>query len=409
VKILFLTDNFAPESNAPAIRTHEHTRSWVKMGHEVTVITCVPNFPAGVVFEGYRNRLFQREEIDGVHVIRVWTYITRNEGFLKRTLDYVSYMLSAIIASLFVARPDVVIATSPQFFTAIGGWVVSCLKWRPFVFELRDLWPETVLAVGAMQGNAILDALEGLAHFLYRRANLIIPVTQTFAERLVELGIPKERIEVVTNGIDPDDICIERSQREVRETYGIPQDAFSVGYIGTLGMCHGLSTLLEGAQTLLGDDRFHFVVMGDGADRDELIEILERDELSNVTLIDRQPRLEALAMLNSIDASLVMLRSSPVFETVIPSKIFEAMALQKPILLGVRGEAYRIVVEETGSGLAFPPEDSAGMVARIKELRESPELQRALGQRGQRAVRERYRRTVLAEKLIGFVERNVDR
>jgi colanic acid biosynthesis glycosyl transferase WcaI len=409
MKILFLTDNFAPESNAPAIRTHEHTRRWVEMGHEVTVITCAPNFPAGVVFAGYQNRLFQREEIDGVHVIRVWTYITRNEGFLKRTLDYVSYMLSAIIASLFVARPDVVIATSPQFFTAIGGWVVSCLKWRPFVFELRDLWPETVLAVGAMQGNAILDALEGLAHFLYRRANLIIPVTQTFAERLVELGIPKERIEVVTNGIDPDDICIERSQREVRETYGIPQDAFSVGYIGTLGMCHGLSTLLEGAQTLLGDDRFHFVVMGDGADRDELIEILERDELSNVTLIDRQPRLEALAMLNSIDASLVMLRSSPVFETVIPSKIFEAMALQKPILLGVRGEAYRIVVEETGSGLAFPPEDSVGMVARMKELRESPELQRTLGQRGQRAVRERYRRTVLAEKLIGFVERNLAR
>ena len=409
MKILFLTDNFAPESNAPAIRTHEHTRSWVEMGHEVTVITCVPNFPAGVVFEGYRNRLFQREVIDGVHVIRVWTYITRNEGFLKRTLDYVSYMLSAIIASLFVARPDVVIATSPQFFTTIGGWVVSCLKWRPFVFELRDLWPETVLAVGAMQGNAILDAFEGLAHFLYRRANLIIPVTQTFAERLVELGIPKERIEVVTNGIDPDDIRIERSQREVRETYGIPQDAFSVGYIGTLGMCHGLSTLLEGAQTLLGDDRFHFVVMGDGADRDELIEILERDELSNVTLIDRQPRLEALAVLNAIDASLVMLRSAPVFETVIPSKIFEAMALEKPILLGVRGEAYRIVVEETGSGLAFTPEDSVGMVARMKELRESPELQRTLGQRGQRAVRERYRRTALAEKLIGFVERNLAR
>ncbi len=409
MKILFLTDNFAPESNAPAIRTHEHTRSWVEMGHEVTVITCVPNFPAGVVFEGYRNRLFQREVIDGVQVIRVWTYITRNEGFLKRTLDYVSFMFSAIIASLFVSRPDVVIATSPQFFTAIAGWVVSCLKWRPFVFELRDLWPETVLAVGATQGNVILDAFEGLAHFLYRRANLIIPVTQTFAERLVELGISKERIEVVTNGIDPDDIRIERSQWEVRETYGIPQDAFSVGYIGTLGMCHGLSTLLEGAQTLLGDDRFHFVVMGDGADRDELIEILERDELNNVTLIDRQPRLEALTVLNSIDASLVMLRSSPVFETVIPSKIFEAMALAKPILLGVRGEAYRIVVEETGSGLAFTPEDSAGMVARMKELRESPELQRTLGQRGQCAVRERYRRTVLAEKLIGFVERNLAR
>jgi glycosyltransferase involved in cell wall biosynthesis len=407
MKILFLTDNFPPESNAPAIRTFEHARHWARMGHDVTIITCAPNFPAGALFEGYRNRCMQREEIEGIAVVRVWTFISRNEGFLLRTLDYVSFMLSAIIASLFVKRPDVVIATSPQFFTSIAGWIVSLLRWRPFVFELRDLWPETVMAVDAMQSNWILDALERLAHFLYRRADLMVPVTHAFANRLRTLGVPDERIEIVTNGIDPDSIEIRRSQAATREKYALPEDAFVAGYIGTLGMCHGLSTVLEAAQRTRGDSRLHFVVMGDGADRDELIAILERERLENVTLIDRQPRAEALEVLNACDVSLVMLRESPVFETVIPSKIFEAMALRKPILLGVRGEAKRIVIDEAACGTAFPPEDADALIHALQHLMANPQICSALGDRGHAAVVDSYQRSVLAEKMIDFIEKSL--
>jgi hypothetical protein len=408
MKILFLSDNFPPESNAPAIRTYEHAKRWVELGHDVTVITCAPNFPAGVLFEGHRNRLLQRAEMDGIHVVRVWTWIARNEGFVLRTLDYVSYMVSAILGSFFVARPDVVIATSPQFFTSIAGWVVSILKWRPFVFELRDLWPETVVAVDAMKSNFALDALEKLAHFLYRRADLMIPVTLPFARRLEALGVPAERIEVVTNGIDPGAIETRRSPEATRAKYGIPADAFVAGYVGTLGMCHGLSTVLDAAAATRDDASIHYVVMGDGADRDELVAILEQGALPNVTLIDRQPRAEALEVLAAVDVSLVMLRESPVFETVIPSKIFEAMALRKPILLGVRGEAHRIVVDEAGCGIAFPPEDAETLVKALRGLAADPELRARLGERGHQAVVQSYQRSVLAEKMIGFIEAKIE-
>src|SRR5262249_34979156 len=151
---------FPPEVNAPASRTAEHCQEWVRHGHRVTVVTCVPNFPTGKIFEGYRNRLWQRESVDGIQVLRVWTYITANEGFFRRTLDYVSFGVAATLGSSFVRDVDVVVATSPQFFAACAGWLVSVLKRRPFVFELRDLWPESIRVVGAMKEGIVLHLLQ---------------------------------------------------------------------------------------------------------------------------------------------------------------------------------------------------------------------------------------------------------
>ena len=200
--VLFLTDNFPPEVNAPASRTHEHCRQWVAAGARVTVITCAPNFPKGRVFDGYRNRLWQQEVMDGVRVIRVWSYITANEGFARRVLDYMSFMLSAFLASLFVRRVDVVVGTSPQFFTAVAAWAVGAIKRVPFVFELRDLWPESIKAVGAMKQSAAIRLLERLEMFLYRRAARIVSVTHAFRETLIKRGIDGAKIDVVTNGVD---------------------------------------------------------------------------------------------------------------------------------------------------------------------------------------------------------------
>jgi glycosyltransferase involved in cell wall biosynthesis len=200
--ILFLTDNFPPEVNAPASRTFEHCREWVKAGHRVTVITGAPNFPKGKVFPGYRNRLWQSEEMDGIRVVRVWTYVTANEGFTRRILDYLSFMVSAVFGAIFVGKVDLVIGTSPQFFTAVGAWIVSVMKWRPFVFELRDLWPESIKVVGAMKDSWALHMMERLELFLYRRAFRIISVTHAFKRNLVERGIDPHKIRVVTNGVD---------------------------------------------------------------------------------------------------------------------------------------------------------------------------------------------------------------
>lgn len=404
MRILFFSDNFPPESNAPAIRTLEHTREWVKAGHEVTVVTCAPNFPTGRVFEGYSNNLYQTEDVDGIRVMRVWSFIAANEGSVKRIVDYISYMISATIAALFLPRPDVVIGTSPQLFAAAAAWLTAKLKRRPFVFELRDLWPESILAVGAMEKGLVVGWLERFVSFLYRQADLMVPVTRAFADILEEEGVQPEKILVVTNGIEPGSYRSTEAREEVRARWGIPADAFVGGFIGTLGMAHGVSTILEAAELARDDASLHFVVMGNGADRAQIRELARRKGLENVTIIDGQPRQDALNVLGALDVSLVLLKNSPLFETVIPSKIFEAMEFGKPILLGVRGESADIVVNQTKSGIAFTPEDAPAMLGHIEALRDDPERCAEFGNNGRAAVNSAYRRTELAARMLDGIE-----
>ncbi len=404
MKILFLTDNFPPETNAPAIRTYEHARTWVELGHEVVVVTGAPNFPAGRVFAGYENRLYDASFMDGIEVVRVWTYIAANRGFLRRSLDYVSFMASAFLASFSVRRPDVVVATSPQFFTAVAGWATAAVKRRPFVFELRDLWPESVVAVDAMRRGRAIGLLEKLARFLYRRADLMVPVTPAFARHLRGLGVADERIRVITNGIDLAALEPPAPAAEIRRRYRIPAGTFTAGFVGTLGLAHGLEVVLDAARELRGDERFHFVLMGDGAERPRLEQRAVAAGLGNVTFIGRRDHAEALALLGAVDAALVVLRDDPVFRTVIPSKIFEAMAMARPIVLGVGGEAHRVVVDECRCGVAFAPGDAAGLVDCLRQLADDAELRAALGRRGREAVARDYQRPRLARDLLAALE-----
>jgi glycosyltransferase involved in cell wall biosynthesis len=313
-------------------------------------------------------------------------------------------MVSATIVSLFLKRPDVVIGTSPQFFTAVAAWLVATIRRCPFVFELRDLWPETILAVGAMRRGFAVSFLERFASFLYRQADLMVPVTNAFAGHLEEEGVDPSRIVVVTNGIEPASHIAQQSREEVRARWGIPQDAFVAGYVGTMGMCHGVSTVLNGAEQTRGDSSFHYVLMGEGADKQEIEKAASDKRLENVTIVDGQPHQGAIDLLSAIDVSLVLLRDSPLFETVIPSKIFEAMDLQKPILLGVKGESRAIVVDEVGCGIAFPPEDAQAMVAGLRKLEAAPELAASLGRRGRAAVEQRFRRSELARRMLSAIE-----
>ncbi len=202
--VLFISDNFHPEVNAPASRTYEHAKRWVADGAQATVITCAPNFPKGELHEGYRNSWRTVEYIDGIRVVRVKSYITGNEGFTRRVLDYFSFMISAIFFGLIEKRPDVVVGTSPQLFSVLGAWVLSVFKWRPFVFELRDLWPASIVTVGAMRKGLLIRFLEMLELFLYRRAAVIVSLTESFCDDLASRGIDRSKIRVVQNGVDLD-------------------------------------------------------------------------------------------------------------------------------------------------------------------------------------------------------------
>ena len=373
--ILFLTDNFPPEVNAPASRTHEHCRQWVAAGEQVTVITCSPNFPKGRVFDGYRNRLWQQETIDGIRVIRVWSYITANEGFVKRVLDYTSYMLTAFIASLFVRRVDIVVGTSPQFFTAVAAWAVGAVKRIPFVFELRDIWPESIKAVGAMKESAAIRWLEKLELFLYRRATLIVSVTHSFRETLMRRGVDGDKIEVITNGVDVSRFSPRPKDAALEAELGFA-GCFVAGYIGTHGMAHALETLLAAMAALQQrpeGQSIRLLLLGDGARKADLEAEAARLGLGNVRFVGTVPKEQVARYWSLLDVSVIHLRQTELFTTVIPSKLFECMGMGIPVLHGVAGESARIV-EREGAGIVFEPENAAQLVDGLLRLKSDTEL-----------------------------------
>jgi glycosyltransferase involved in cell wall biosynthesis len=403
--ILFLTDNFPPEVNAPASRTHEHCRQWVAAGEQVTVITCAPNFPKGKVFEGYRNRLWQQEQIDGIRVIRVWSYITANEGFTRRVLDYMSFMLSAFIASLFVRRVDLVVGTSPQFFTAVAAWATGAVKRVPYVFELRDLWPESIKAVGAMEDSAVIRWLEKLELFLYRRAALIVSVTHAFRDTLGRRGIDTGKVEVVTNGVDISRFSPRPKDAALLSKHGL-DGCFVAGYIGTHGMAHALETLLEAAALLQQRPdaaNVRILLLGDGARKAELQAQARARKLDNVLFIDSVPKDEVARYWSLLDASIIHLRKTELFTTVIPSKLFECMGMGIPVLHGVEGESAGIV-EQEGAGLVFEPENAAALVGAILRLRNDEALRKRLGEQAL-AASARYDRCALALRMLQALRR----
>lgn len=355
MKILFFSDNYPPETNAAATRVHERAVYWVKWGHDVTVITCAPNFPHGRVFDGYENKWRQEEVIDGVRVIRVKTYIAANRGVLRRILDFLSFMITGFWAGLRVRRPDVIVSTSPQFFAAVAAWALSRVRSIPYVFELGDLWPASISAVGAMKPNVGLRAIEWLELKMYRDSVAVVALTHAFKDNLVARGISADKVHVVINGVD-----LWRYGPRDRDTSLVSElgikGKFVIGYVGTHGMAHALKNVLEAAKRLKDDANICFLFAGAGAEREMLISYARSEGLGNVRFLPSQPKERMPDVWSVCDVALVHLKDTPAFAEVIPSKIFEAMGMGLPILMSIpEGEATKIV-KDHGVGLCVAPE-----------------------------------------------------
>jgi glycosyltransferase involved in cell wall biosynthesis len=407
MRILFFSHYFPPEGNAPAARTHENTTRWVRRGHQVTVVTCVPSHPAGVVYPGYRNRWRQREVIDGVEVVRVLTYVAPNQGTVRRTLNYLSYMASAAWCALFLPRPDVIVATSPQFFCGWAGVIASRLRGAPLVLEIRDLWPESIEAVEALRGRPLLRALGWLERRMYAAARRIVTVGDGYRERLLARGVPDGRISVVMNGIDLAMFRPRERDAELTRRLGL-EGRFVVGYTGTIGMASGLEVVLRAAELLRrrGRDDVRFLLVGDGAVRGELEAEARRRGLDNVVFTGRQDRALVPSFLSACDACLVHLRRADLFETVMPSKLFEAAGMARPLILGVGGEA-RALMERAGCGIAMEPEDETQLVEAILRLAGDPGLRESLGRAGRAYVEAHHDRDRLASDYLAVLEKVV--
>ena len=402
MKILFLTDNFPPESNAPATRTYEHCVEWVQRGAEVTVITCAPNFPKGKVFAGYKNKWYQEEKMDGIRVIRVWTFITPNRGMVKRILDYLSFCIAGFIASLFV-KTDLIVATTPQLFTAVSGYLASVFKRKPWVMEVRDLWPESIKAVEAMEGNQVLKILDRIVLFLYRKADKIVVVTDAFKERMIACGVSPHKIEVIKNGVHLHQYRGKTKNELLAKQLGL-ENKFVVAYIGTHGMAHKLDFILDCAAEVDAPE-IHFLFLGEGAYKNRLVKKSQDMNLTNVTMLDAVPKAEVVNYISIADVALINLKKSDTFKKVLPSKIFENAAMAKPILLGVEGEAQELV-NAYEAGLCYEPENKTDFLEKLQQILEDKEQYKKFQSSGLKLAKD-FDRKVLAENMFVVLQKMV--
>jgi len=394
--ILFFSHYFPPEVNAPATRTYEHCRRWVAAGHQVTVITCAPNCPIGVVYEGYKNAWRQAETIDGIRVLRVWTYLAPNRGFAGRVANYTSYLVSATLCGLAVRPVDVIVATSPQFFCGWAGVLCRWLRRRPFLLEVRDIWPESIVTVGAMRRSPVMRLLEWMERRMYAAARRIVTVGNGYRSQLLRRGVPHEKIAIIPNGVDTTQFIPHAPASELRSQWK-SEGKFVCAYLGTVGMAHGLDVVLRAAQKLknAGRDRVVFWIVGDGAERERLERDARARGLDNIRFTGLVPKSRMAEVIASCNACLVHLRKTELFESVIPSKIFEIMAMNVPIIMGVRGQAQRIVLAARG-GVAMMPENENSLLAGVEAIAANPDAFR----HGRRYVTEHFDRDVLADRML---------
>ena len=403
MRICFLTDNFPPENNAPASRTYDHCLRWAQHGHEITVITCFPNFPTGKVFPGYTNGLYLKERIKNITVIRVWSYMAPNSGFFKRTLDYISFALSSFCVGLF-EEFDAIVATSPQFFVAIAARKLAFFKRKPWIMEVRDLWPSSIVEVGAMRKGVALKYLEWQEKICYLKAKHIVCVTNSFAKEINNKGIKANKLSVIPNGVDLIKFVPREKCDRLLNELGL-KNKFIVGFIGTHGMAHGLDFIIK-TTCSVNNSQIHFLFIGEGSEKLSLQKLAEDLGCANVTFLDAVSKNIIEKYLNLIDVALIPLRDKPIFETVIPSKIFESAAMQKPILLGVRGEA-KILLEKYNAGLTYQPEDEHDFLRQLKVLFENKVLYKEF-QKGCYELSQNYNRDKLANEMLNIIT-NVNR
>lgn len=395
--IYYIIHYFPPELNGGATRASDFARLWSEIDHEVTVLTGFPNHPSGIIPAAYQGKMRTEEEKDGYTIRRTFIYATPNKGTYRRILNHISLMLSTILGSLLKPRPDVIIASSPPLFLGLSGYVLSRILRVPLIFEVRDIWPQQAVDLGMLKNPTMIKAMEWLELFLYAKADLIIGVAQSTAKLLAERGVPEAKIKIIPNATDLSRFYPSEQNTALKSSLNL-DGKFVVSYIGTMGLSQGLSMLIEAARQLQRQAAdVHFLLIGDGAERETLIEMAQRDQLTNVTFLPSQPREVIPDYYRISDATVVPLRNVQLFESTIPSKIFEVMACGIPVILGVKGEAATIM-KNADAGICITPESIDELIAAIHALNGCPQERKRLGSNGHKYVAKHYDRHQLAIK-----------
>jgi colanic acid biosynthesis glycosyl transferase WcaI len=397
MRILVVSQFFPPEGGAAAARLHGLGRWLTQSGHQVTVITGFPNYPSGIVPGEYRGKWWARERLDGMEVVRGWVFASPRRTSACRLANYFSYVVAASIAGMAVRGPfDVVLASSPPLFVGLAGWLVARARRIPWVFDIRDLWPEVAVEAGEFSADGTITRLVArLSAFLYRRASHLTPVTENKRKKLAGAGVPPAKMTVVTNGVDLDLVRIEVN-RNKREELGL-KDKFVVLYAGLIGIAQGLENAVEAADRLRAHPEVHFLIVGDGVRRQALRDKVNKLGLENVTLLPQQPRDQVPALMAAAEVCLVPLVSSRIDDAV-PSKLLEAWAYERAVILAAAGEAAELV-SRSGGGIAVPPEEPGRLADAVLAFKSDPGRLRECARRGREFVQQHFDRRKLALQM----------
>lgn len=395
--ILIVSQWFDPE---PTFKGMLFARELQRQGHRVSVLTGFPNYPGGKVYPGYRIRAFQRETIDGISILRVALYPSHDGSAAKRALNYVSFALSASIGALIVERPDVAYVYHPPATVALPALVLKVLRGVPYLYDVQDLWPDTLAATGMINSSAALSLVEKGMSIVYRTASRIAVLSPGFRTALERKGVPAGRLEVIANWADEAQIRVtaKADPPSAKWPAGL-EGKFVVTFAGNLGRAQALKTVLDAAEILVDTEDICFLLVGGGVEAGGLAREAEKRGLDNVVFLPRQPISEIGDFLARSDALLVHLRDDPLFEITIPSKTQAYLMAGRPILMGVKGDAAALVAE-AGAGLAFEPENPVQLAEAVIMLRSfSPSRRRAMGAAGARYYSDELALTVGARRF----------
>lgn len=404
MNISIFTHYFVPEIGAPALRIYETAREWVRQGHSVKVVTGFPQHPFGQLYPGYHPEWYRVEELDGIHVHRCRTYLAPNRGTVRRTFSHLSFLPGALLTGRCLQGAEVVIATSPPLFAATAAACLARIHRIPFILEVRDLWPGIFSQLGIIKNRFLLRLLELWELALYKSADQIITVTRSFSANISRRGVPLDRINTIPNGAD---ICFwKRSDEEgliLRRSLGL-ENRFIVLYAGSMGLAQGLVQLLDAAHLLEDRPEVIFLLVGEGAEKDRLRRRIDRHQQRNVVLLDAVDRSRVREFYSMADLCFVSLGPAPLLAEFIPSKIFEMMAMERPIIASLSGEAARII-EEAAAGLVVTPGNPNQIAAAIRSLLDRPQVRQKMGETGRIYVRDQYSRSLLSQRYLQILQR----
>ncbi len=395
MRIIIVTHYFPPETGAPQARLSALAAAWAADGDDVTVLTGMPNHPTGVVPPEYRGTIRRRERRDGYRVLRTWLYATPNEGMARKTACHLSFMITSVVLGGRASGPaEVVVVSSPTFFSIGAGWLLARLKRARLVVEVRDLWPAIFTELGVLTSRPLIRLLERLELAAYAAADTVIVVSDGFRANLIGRGVPADKVHTIRNGVRPGDFDPSApADTALRARLGAGPGDCLVLYAGTHGISQGLTSVAEAADRLTGEPvRFAFV--GDGADKQRLRQRVTELGLRNVTLLSGVPHEQVPALLAASDICLVPLRDVPLFSSFIPSKMFEYLAAGRAVVGAVAGEAAQILLE--AGAWVVPPADSGALADAIRALATDPQRRQKMARQGRRYVEEQFDRDMLA-------------